>query len=71
MVRIRVCVIDRVLVSVNVPVPVILVYSSCEYKSCVCDYRVLVSVKVIMTVPVTLLQSRVNVSVIVSSCVSV
>ena len=58
MVRIRVCVIDRVLVSVDVPVPVILVYSRCEYNSCVCDYRVLVSVKVIMTMPVTLLQSR-------------
>ena len=58
MVRIRVCVIDRVLGSVNVPVPVILVYSRCEYKSCVCDYCVLVSVKVIMTVPVTFMQSR-------------
>ena len=58
MVRIRVCVIDRVLVSVDVPVPVILFYSRCEYKSCVCDYRVLVSVKVRMTVPVTFMQSR-------------
>ena len=58
MVRIRACVIDRVLGSVNVPVPVILVYSRCEYKSCVCDYRVLVSVKVRMTVPVTFMQSR-------------
>ena len=58
MVRIRVCVIDRVLVSVDVPVPVILVYSRCEYKSCVCNRSCVVSVKVIMTVPVTLLQSR-------------
>ena len=58
MVRIRVCVIDRVLVSVDVPVPVTLVYSRCKYKSCVCDYRVLVPVKVRMTVPVTFMQSR-------------
>ena len=58
MVRTRMCVFDRMLVSVDVPVPVILVYSRCEYKSCVCDYCVLVSVKVIMTVPVTFMQSR-------------
>ena len=36
-VRSRVCVIDRVLVSVNVAVSVILLYSRCKCKSCVCN----------------------------------